>query len=32
MEKAIVGVMPLWDDSKKSIWMLPLGLPNITNF
>ena len=21
--KPIVGVMPLWDDDKESIWMLP---------
>ena len=21
--KPIVGVMPLWDDEKESIWMLP---------
>ncbi len=21
--KRIVGVMPLWDDEKDSIWMLP---------
>ena len=30
MEKAIVGVMPLWDDSKKSIWMLPGYFDGIT--
>ncbi len=23
MKKPIVGVMPLWDDEKESIWMLP---------
>ena len=23
MEKPIIGVMPLWDDEKESIWMLP---------
>ena len=23
MKKPIVGVMPLWDDKKDSIWMLP---------
>ena len=23
MKKPIVGVMPLWDDDKESIWMLP---------
>ena len=21
--KPIIGVMPLWDDEKESIWMLP---------
>ena len=21
--KPLVGVMPLWDDEKESIWMLP---------
>ena len=30
MEKAIVGVMPLWDDSKKSVWMLPGYFDGIT--
>ena len=30
MEKAIVGVMPLWDESKKSIWMLPGYFDGIT--
>ena len=23
MQKPIIGVMPLWDDEKESIWMLP---------
>ena len=23
MSKPIIGVMPLWDDEKNSIWMLP---------
>ena len=23
MNKPVVGVMPLWDDEKDSIWMLP---------
>ena len=23
MSKPIIGVMPLWDDEKKSLWMLP---------
>ncbi len=23
MRKAVIGVMPLWDDDKESVWMLP---------
>ena len=23
MKKPVVGVMPLWDDEKESLWMLP---------
>ena len=23
MSKPLIGVMPLWDEVKKSIWMLP---------
>ena len=23
MAKPVIGVMPLWDDEKDSIWMLP---------
>ena len=23
MSKPIIGVMPLWDDEKESMWMLP---------
>ncbi len=23
MSKPIIGVMPLWDDEKNSMWMLP---------
>ena len=23
MSKPIIGVMPLWDDDKESMWMLP---------
>ena len=23
MSKPIIGVMPLWDDEKNSLWMLP---------
>ena len=30
MKKPIVGVMPLWDDEKDSIWMLP-GYPDGLN-
>ena len=24
--KKVIGVMPLWDDEKNSIWMLPGGI------
>ena len=27
--KALIGVMPLWDDEKESIWMLPGYLDGI---
>ena len=27
--KPIIGVMPLWDDEKKSLWMLPGYLDGI---
>ena len=27
--KPIIGVMPLWDDEKDSIWMLPGYLDGI---
>ena len=30
MSKTIVGVMPLWDDSKNSMWMLPGYFDGIT--
>ena len=30
MKKPVVGVMPLWDDEKESIWMLPGYLDGIT--
>ena len=23
MKKPLIGVIPLWDDEKNSIWMLP---------
>ena len=23
MKKPVIGVIPLWDDEKNSIWMLP---------
>ena len=28
-KKKIVGVMPLWDDDKESVWMLPGYLEGI---
>ena len=30
MRKPIVGVMPLWDDEKESLWMLPGYFDGIT--
>ena len=30
MMKPIIGVMPLWDDEKESLWMLPGYLDGIT--
>ena len=29
MSKPLIGVMPLWDEGKKSIWMLPGYLEGI---
>lgn len=29
MSKPLIGVMPLWDEGKKSIWMLPGYLEEI---
>lgn len=29
MSKPLIGVMPLWDEVKKSIWMLPGYLEGI---
>lgn len=31
MKKKIIAVIPLWDDDKKSIWMLPGYLDSIRN-
>jgi len=31
MKKPIIGVMPLWDEKKESIWMLPGYMDGITN-
>ena len=30
MTKPVVGVMPLWDDEKDSLWMLPGYLDGIS--
>ena len=30
MKKPVVGVMPLWDDEKESLWMLPGYFDGIT--
>ena len=29
MSKPLIGVMPLWDEGEKSIWMLPGYLEEI---
>lgn len=29
--KAVIGVVPLFDEAKDSIWMLPVALENYIN-
>ena len=30
MKKPVIGVLPLWDDDKESLWMLPGYMDGIT--
>ena len=32
MQKVVIGIMPLWDDEKKSLWMLPEYMSSLEDF